>query len=209
MYGIDPKYQEILKLDEMLTEANIPHVLDKMFDGWQICYPTTYSEGGCVMDAVEHHGSYGNSEDLLEIMGLLTPEEEDDVLGYLTAADVFKRIQTHYNRTRPKVIAVDFDGTLCMNKWPDIGAPYLDLINRLKELRRDGHKVILWTCRERMRLVEAVAWCSGYGLFFDAVNDNIKEYIDHFGSNSRKILADIYIDDKAMRPDDMLKSIDI
>lgn len=96
--GTNPKYQEILKLDRMLTEADIPHVLDTWFDGWRICYPTTYLNGECVMDAIEHHGSYGQDDDLLEIMGLLTPEEEeyDSVRGHLTAEDVFERIRKHY-----------------------------------------------------------------------------------------------------------------
>jgi hypothetical protein len=51
------------------------------------------------MDAIEHYGSYGNSCDELEIMGLLTPEEVeyDSVVGYLTAEDVFERIRKHYN----------------------------------------------------------------------------------------------------------------
>ena len=101
---------------------------------------------------------------------------------------------------RSKVIAVDFDGTLCENMWPNIGAPYHDMINWMKYLRQDGHKIILWTCREGMDLVDAIVWCSDYGLFFDAVNDNLEEDKKRFRGNSRKILADFYIDDKALYP---------
>ena len=111
---------------------------------------------------------------------------------------------------RPEIIAVDFDGTLCENAWPDIGTPYLDMINWMKRLRKDGHKVILWTCREGMNLVNAIVWCAEHGLFFDAVNDNLEESKRLFGNNSRKILADFYIDDKALYPSGvsfMVKSI--
>ena len=102
MFGIDystnSDYQEILKLDRMLTDASIPHTLDRLFDGWRVCYPTR-EEPELVMDAIEHYGSYGKDEDKLEIMGLLTPDEEehDSVLGYLTAEDVFERIRKHHN----------------------------------------------------------------------------------------------------------------
>ena len=93
-YILDESYTEILKLDKMLTDANIPHTLDRFLDGWQICYP---NNNGRVADAIQHFGSYGNAENLLEIMGLVKFEEtSDSVLGHLTAEDVFKRISEHY-----------------------------------------------------------------------------------------------------------------
>lgn len=99
---------------------------------------------------------------------------------------------------KSETFAVDFDGTLCENAWPEIGEPRYENINWIKELRSQGHKVILWTCREGMLLVAALTWCADKGLFFDAVNDNLEEHKREFGGNSRKILADYYIDDKAI-----------
>ena len=97
-YFTNPNYTEILRLDEMLNEAGIPHTLHRMFDGFQVCYPTNNRESDIVMDAIQHYGSYGNAGNKLEIMGLLTPEEEecDSVLGYLTAEEVFERIRKHH-----------------------------------------------------------------------------------------------------------------
>lgn len=96
----------------------------------------------------------------------------------------------------PKIIAVDFDGTLCENKYPDIGEPNVDLISYLRLARCMGVKVILWTCRSKKRLKQAVKWCSDHDLYFDAINKNVKEAVKAYGGDSRKIYADMYIDDK-------------
>lgn len=61
-----------------------------------------------------------------------------------------------------------------------------------------GDKLILWTCRENNELTAAVEWCEDNGLLFDAINDNLPEIIEKYGSNSRKISCDFYIDDKAI-----------
>ena len=97
-----------------------------------------------------------------------------------------------------KIIAVDFDGTLCTNRWPDIGKPNVSLIDWLKHESTNGTKLILWTCRDGEMLQQAVSWCEDRGLYFDAINDNIPEAVEKFGSNSRKIFANTYIDDKAL-----------
>lgn len=94
------------------------------------------------------------------------------------------------------IYAIDFDGTLCENTWPDIGSPKQSVIDHCKRLKADGHKLILWTCREGARLDAAVEWCKARGLTFDAVNANLPEQIELYGNDSRKIGADYYIDDK-------------
>ena len=105
-----------------------------------------------------------------------------------------------------KIIAVDFDGTLCINRdvvnWPYLGQPNKELIEKLKALQDEGHVLILWTCREGELLEQAVAWCRNFcGINFDAVNDNIEATKTFFGGNSRKGSCDYYIDDKGCTPD--------
>ena len=102
-----------------------------------------------------------------------------------------------------KIIAVDFDGTLCENKWPDIGAPNTELIGYLKDQQKNGAKLILWTCRSRRTLKAALKWCKEQGLIFDAVNENLKSVIKSFGSDTRKIFATEYIDDKMCKKFDL------
>lgn len=96
-----------------------------------------------------------------------------------------------------KSYAVDFDDTLNFaGSYPELGEPNRELIQFLKERRQEGDKVILWTCREGNLLKSAVKFCKNYGLEFDAVNDNLRENTEYFGSNSRKVFADYYIDDR-------------
>ena len=88
------------------------------------------------------------------------------------------------------IIAVDFDGTLCIKN-----APNMPLINRLKQEQRRGNIVILWTCREGDRLKDAVIFLRRIGFIPNYVNCNAAETIQKYG-DPRKIYADIYIDDK-------------
>jgi trehalose-6-phosphatase len=99
-----------------------------------------------------------------------------------------------------QIIAVDFDGTLCTDSYPQIGIPNLPLIDLLRRMREQGKQVILWTCRCGELLEQAVDWCKRFGLEFDAVNENVPETMARYGTESRKISADVYIDDKSCFP---------
>ena len=103
-----------------------------------------------------------------------------------------------------KIIAVDFDGTLCFSNWPELGAPNMPLIHYLQQEKAAGSRIILWTCRAGKPLHEAVSWCTALGLSFDAVNDNLPEIVEMYGNNSRKITCDIYIDDKNIKIEELV-----
>lgn len=97
-----------------------------------------------------------------------------------------------------QIYAVDFDGTLSLGEWPSVGPGNSELIEYLIDRKRSGDKIILWTCRQDKALEDAVDWCTHQGLKFDAINSNIPEVIALYGSDSRKISCDYYIDDKAI-----------
>lgn len=102
------------------------------------------------------------------------------------------------------VIAVDFDGTLFKDKYPLVGEPIYPVINYIKQVRKEGNKIILWTCRQGQDLAVALEACNQIGLAFDAVNCNLNEHIEYYnGNDSRKINADLYIDDKSIRPGEL------
>ena len=91
------RYNEILRLKGMLEKAKIPFVFSKVFGGYHIEYPAST---GRVCSVIEHDYSYGREKDLLEIQGMKKKKEyketQDTVIGYLTAEDVFQRIEKHW-----------------------------------------------------------------------------------------------------------------
>ena len=97
------KYKEIFRLKKMLEDANIPFDFFELdpdarkimpeFEHWHINYP---NRGNFIVSAVEGFGTYGEQDDKLEIMGGLTEEEKEEgyeVVGWITAEEVFKRIK--------------------------------------------------------------------------------------------------------------------
>ena len=93
------------------------------------------------------------------------------------------------------IIAIDFDGTIVEDGYPGIGKPRIFAFETLRKLQEDGHRLILWTYRNGSRLNEAVDFCKGNGIEFYAVNKSFEE--EQFDdTKSRKIYADLFIDDR-------------
>lgn len=93
------------------------------------------------------------------------------------------------------IIAVDFDGTIVEHRYPEIGEEIPFALKTLKSLNELGHKLILWTFRSGKELQEAVDFCRANGVDFFAVNNNTPDEI-YDPESSRKIYADVYIDDR-------------
>lgn len=106
----------------------------------------------------------------------------------------------------PRIIAVDFDGTLAENEWPNIGKPKWEVIYYICAEKAKGSKIILWTNRRGKPLIDAINFCHDHGIELDAVNEDIPEVEKYFGKSSRKIFAHVYLDDRAENPKDFIKS---
>lgn len=97
------------------------------------------------------------------------------------------------------IIAVDFDGTIVEDRYPSIGSLRPGAIETLKQLRKEGYQLILWTCRTGKKLAEAVNFCASNGIRFDAINESLRyRIVAYNGSNPRKVGADLYIDDRGL-----------
>lgn len=96
----------------------------------------------------------------------------------------------------PTIYAVDFDGTLVEDAYPMIGNIRETMWDAIVKAQKEGVKLILWTSRNGQQLQEAVEFCANCGLHFDAINENLDEVKVRWGGDTRKIFADMYIDDR-------------
>ena len=94
------------------------------------------------------------------------------------------------------IIAVDFDGTIVEDKYPGVGKPKPFALETLKMLQKDGHRLILWTYRHGSKLQDAVKFMEDNNIPPYAVNRSYPEEASHPSDVSRKIHADLFIDDR-------------
>jgi hypothetical protein len=93
-------------------------------------------------------------------------------------------------------LAIDFDGTIVEHRYPEIGREMLFAFDTLKALQQQGHQLILWTYRTGRELDDAVDYCRKNGIEFYAINNSYPEEVFNNNFASRKIMADVFIDDK-------------
>lgn len=98
-----------------------------------------------------------------------------------------------------KILAIDFDGTIVEDAYPGIGKPKPFAFETLKMLQKDGHRLILWTYRYGRKLQEAVEFCRENGVEFYAVNRSYPEEAFNEKEASRKIHADLFVDDRNLQ----------
>ena len=93
------------------------------------------------------------------------------------------------------IFAIDFDGTIVEDAFPEIGRLRPEAENFIRALQARGDKWILYTMREDESLDAAFEFLHAHGLIPDAVNDNLPEMCRRYRNNPRKVYADVYIDD--------------
>jgi len=98
--------------------------------------------------------------------------------------------------SRSKIVAVDFDGTVCKHQWPEIDEPLPGAIETLRKLKAAGWILIIWTCREGKYLDAAIRWSQAHGIEWDGVNETPEKYEFRDEPIRRKAYADVYIDDR-------------
>ena len=132
-------------------------------------------------------------------LGRLTGATIEAISRLKVASETDETVEKESERTLQKAIAIDFDGCLCANAYPDIGAPNWEIIVAAAAEQIAGAGLILWTCREGELLENALEACTRWDLHFDAVNDSLPSWKQFYGNDTRKVGATEYWDDKAYR----------
>lgn len=100
-----------------------------------------------------------------------------------------------------KIAAVDFDGTVVENAWPEVGKLRPDAREGLQFLKDRGFSIVIWTVRGGDRLQQAKDFLDKERLPYDFVNENdprVESFMDRLPYP--KIFASMYIDDSAWPP---------
>jgi len=97
-----------------------------------------------------------------------------------------------------KIIACDFDGTLCTINYPECGELIegaKEVVNRLYDA---GNYIIIWTCRWEDTAELAKEFLEKHGIKYHRFNEHHPDLIQKYGNDTRKISADTYIDDRQL-----------
>lgn len=97
---------------------------------------------------------------------------------------------------RRLTLAIDFDGTIVEESWPDIGAIKPGAKEVINQLVEDGHYIIIWTMRHGKYRYEAEHFLWMNQISFHKINENHPASFIEYETDTRKVGADIFIDDK-------------
>jgi len=96
------------------------------------------------------------------------------------------------------ILSIDFDHTICMSNYPETGVQRKDAGKFINKLAKDGYGIVINTCREGIALADAINWLHRNKIPYHYINCNFPDIIRRYGSDCRKISADLYIDDKCL-----------
>lgn len=103
-----------------------------------------------------------------------------------------------YSTNFKAILAIDFDHTICMSEYPELGSERENAGIIMRKLIAEGYGIVINTCREGVALANAILWMHKNNIPYHFVNCNFPHLITMFGADCRKISADIYIDDKML-----------
>jgi len=67
---------------------------------------------------------------------------------------------------------------------------------KIKKLKEDGFYIIIWTCRDNDDILLLKEWFEKHKIPYDKLNEHHPANIAKHKNNTRKIYADLYVDDR-------------
>jgi len=96
------------------------------------------------------------------------------------------------------IISIDFDGTIVEEAYPLVGKMMPEANIYINKLFSEGHEIIINTCRSGKYEGDAEDFLIKHGIHFNQINSNLPHVIEFYGRDTRKISADLYIDNKQL-----------
>jgi len=97
------------------------------------------------------------------------------------------------------IVAIDFDGTIVTDKYPEIGEIKDGAKEAINQLYADGYTIIIWSCRTGINKARAIEWLVKQGIKFHYFNESSYENLkQHEFKDTRKVFANLYIDDRML-----------
>lgn len=104
-----------------------------------------------------------------------------------------------YNKDNFKaILAIDFDLTICMSNYPELGEEREGAGDVIRALVHEGYGIVINTCRAGRFQGMAEKWLEENHIPYHFINCNFPHLIEFYSSDCRKISADLYIDDKCL-----------
>jgi len=101
-----------------------------------------------------------------------------------------------------KIAVVDFDGTLCKFKFPDVGPIEPNVKEALATLKKAGYKIKIHSCRTATYWGREAERGTHTHLILDFLQKHELPYDELIiDPTMDKPIADVYIDDRAVRYD--------
>lgn len=97
------------------------------------------------------------------------------------------------------IIALDFDDTIVKSNFPHIKRGRRLAKWAINKLHKTGkYYIIIWTCRHDIHEAQAYTYLNENSISFDSINRQHPSLVKHYNNDTRKISADIYIDDRGL-----------
>lgn len=98
---------------------------------------------------------------------------------------------------RYQLFAIDLDGTIVEESFPEIGQLKPHAIRVMKRIKENGGKIAIWTSRSTSQAGKVQKFLAENNIPYDVYNEPFPEIKEKYEATSRKVFADIYIDDRA------------